>query len=165
MKKLFALLLTLCMLLSFADCGGNDSKQSADNNTPKESASDSTGENASGKADEKEDDNTADFTLDIKEDDNTVVFTVGNITQVYTHDGDTITGYTTYTDCGDADTAKAVANSIDLSDSYYEGLGMKSAIAKGKYLVQEYTEEGFTYKSYNDLMEAAETYKKIAEQQ
>ncbi len=161
MKKLFALLLTLCMLLSFAACGGSDDKKetSADN-SKQESISDN-----GGKTDEKEDNGSADFTLDVKEDDHTVVFTIATVTQVYTHDGENVTGYTSYTDCGDAETAKAVADSMDLSDSYYSGMGMKSVTAKGKYLVQEYTEEGFAYKTYESLMEAAETYKKIAEQQ
>lgn len=152
MKKFLIVLLALIMVISIAACGEkNNDTPDGGNTTPEQGDSGSdTNENS--------DD---DYTFDIKEDDHTVVITIANTIQVYTHDGVNVTGYTTYVDSGDAETAKAVANSINLNDSYYANMGMKSVKAKGKYVVQEYGAEGFPCTTYEELHSLAEQYKQI----
>ena len=152
MKKLLIVLLALIMVISLAACGENDNDTQEGENATSEQG-DSVPDNK-----ENSDD---DYTFDIKEDDHTVVITIANTIQVYTHDGVNVTGYTTYADCGDAETAKTVASSINLNDSYYAGMGIKSVQAKGKYVVQEYTEEGFPCTTYEELHSLAEQYKQI----
>ena len=150
MKKFLIVLLALMMTVSLAACGGkNDNTE--DGGTPD---SGNSGTNTEGSSD-------ADYKFDIKEDDHTVIITVGNTIQVYTHDGVNVTAYTTYVDCGDVETAKAVAGAININDSYYESLGLKSVKTKGSYVVQEYSEKGFACKTYEELHDLAEMYKKI----
>lgn len=152
MKKFFAIMLALIMVISLVACGGkhNDTPDGG-NTTPEQK---NPGSNTEGNSNDN-------YQFDIKEDDHTVVITIANTIQVYTHDGVNVTGYTTYVDSGDAETAKAVANSINLNDSYYANMGIKSVKAKGKYVVQEYGAEGFPCKTYEELHSLAEQYKQI----
>ena len=144
MKKFLIVLLALMLTLSLMACG----KES------KDAQQGDSGLNA----EESSDDN---YQFDIKEDDHTVVITIGNTFQVYTHDGVNVTGYATYADCGDVETAKAVAGAINPNDAYYAGMGLKSVTTKGSYVVQEYREEGFPCKTYEELHELAEQFKLI----
>ena len=154
MKKLIIFLLSAIMVLSLTACGNSEN----DSIVPGDLASgENEGTSAQGGA-AKADDN---YTFDIKEDDHTVVITVANTIQVYTHDGVKVTGYTTYVDAGDAETAAVVAKSINVNDSYYKGMGMKSVKTKGKYVVQDYSEEGFPCKTYEELHNLAEQAKQI----
>lgn len=150
MKKILVFLLALAMLLSLVACGEATEEPGSSTSQQQEESSSIT-----------EGDSDSDYQFDIEEDDNTVIITIGNTIQVYTHDGVNVTGYTTYVDSGDADTAKAVASAIDINDSYYEGMGLKSVTTKGKYVVQEYNEEGFPCTTYEELHDLAEQYKMI----
>lgn len=162
MKKFLALLLALVMVLSLVACGApkNDDTQDAEDQQQEDTIP-QDGEKNDAEDTEPAADSEDDYTFDIKEDDHTVVITIANTIQVYTHDGANVTGYTTYVDAGDAETAKAVAKSIDLNDSYYSNMGIKSVTAKGTYVVQEYDAEGFPCTTYEDLHYLAEQYKQI----
>ena len=152
MKKFLIVLLTLILAVSLAACGKeNNNTQDGENTAPKQ---DDPGSDAEGT-------NNDNYRFDIKEDDHTVIITIANTIQVYTHDGVNVTGYTTYVDSGDAETAKAAASSIDLNDSYYAGMGLKSVTTKGSYVVQEYSEEGFPCRTYEELHTLAEQYNQI----
>lgn len=152
MKSVFAIMLALITLLSLAACGGkNNDTPNGGNTTPQQG-------NSGSDADEDSNDR---YQFDIKEDDHTVIITIANTIQVYTHDGTNVTGYTTYSDCGDAETAKAVASAINPNNSYYANMGLESVTTKGKYVVQEYSEKGFPCKTYEELHSLAEQYKQI----
>ena len=148
MKKILIVLLALIMAISIAACGGKNT----DTNTTS-----GQGDSVPGNKENSDDG----YTFDIKEDDHTVVITIANTIQVYTHDGVNVTGYTTYADCGDVETAKAVAGAINPNDEYYAGMGLKSVTTKGSYVVQEYDAEGFPCKTYEELHILAEQYKQI----
>lgn len=153
MKKIILLALAVLMVFAFAACG--ESIEDPEN------AKNITSEQQEISTSSTQGDNDDDYIFDIKEDDHTVIITIANTKQVYTHDGVNVTGYTTYVDSGDAKTAKVVANSINLEDEYYANLGIKSVKSKGKYLIQEYSEEGFPCKTYEELHDLAEQYKQI----
>lgn len=152
MKKLLIVLLALIMVIPLAACGGkNNDTQDGENTTPEQGDS----------VPDTKENSDDDYTFDIKEDDHTIVITIANTIQVYTHDGVNVTGYTTYVDSGDIETAKTVASAINPNDSYYAGMGLKSVTTKGKYVVQEYDTEGFPCTTYEELHSLAEQYKQI----
>ncbi|MCQ2433350.1 MAG: hypothetical protein MJ175_12165 [Clostridia bacterium] len=149
MKKIITGILMLALVFSLAACGseknndddvgiGGDVVQGAEDN------------NAG--ADE-------DFKLEVKEDDHTVVFTADVITFVFTHDGENVTGYTTYTEYDSAEDAKTVADTYKALKDQFVERGIKSVTAKGKYLITEYLESGFAYKTYEDLKVVADMFK------
>lgn len=151
MKKLFITMLALIMMISLVACDLTDNGNQDD---------DVTDQWEPGEQGSKENSDDG-YRFDITEDDHTVIIIIGNTRQVFTHDGVNVTGYTTYVDCEDAETARLVAGSINPNDSYYAGLGLKSVTVKGQYVVQEYSEEGFPCKTYEELRDMADAFKQI----
>lgn len=148
MKKLIAIVLAVLVMFTLVACGGQKD-ENGENTDPPQQTADNGGD---------------DYTFDVKEDDHTVIIYISNTYQVFTHDGVNVTGYTIYTDCGDAETARMLAASvIDPADEYYAGSGVKSVTCKGKYLVQNYDEKGFLCKTYEELHTLAEQYRLITE--
>lgn len=164
MKKFLALILALVMMLSLVACGAAKEDAGAANDEPQQEETaaqdneDTMPQQQEGT--EPATDGEDDYTFDVKEDDHTVVITTDSIIMVFTHDGEKVTGYTGYVDCGSAADAKArVAQLKDAGDTFYDQEGIKSVTAKGKYAVVEYTEKAFAVTTYEDLHNLVEMYK------
>lgn len=163
MKKFLALLLAVMMVLSLVACGASKDDGTQD-------AEDQQQEDTIPQNEEKNDaedtqpaaDSEDDYTFDVKEDDHTVVITTDSIIMVFNHDGENVTGYTGYVDCGSAADAKArVAEVKAAGETYFDEEGIKSVTAKGKYAVVEYTEKAFEVTTYEELHNLAEMYKQF----
>lgn len=163
MKKFLALLLAVMMVLSLVACGAQKDEDAQD-------AEDQQQEEVIPQDEEKNDaedtepvtDDEDDYVFDIKEDDHTVVITTDDVIMVFTHDGENVTGYTGYVDCGSAANAKTrVAEVKAAGETYFDEEGIKSVTAKGKYAVVEYTEKAFEVTTYEELHNLAEMLKQV----
>ena len=164
MKKFLAFLLALVMMLSLVACGApkEEDAQDAEEQQQEETVPQDTEDTAPQQQEDTEPaaDSEDDYTFDIKEDNHTVVITTDSIIMVFAHDGENITGYTGYVDCGSAADAKArVAELKAAGETYFDEEGIKSVTAKGKYAVVEYAEKAFAVTTYEELHNLVEMYK------
>lgn len=149
MKKIAAALIAVLLICSFTACGAKQEENSQESDAQNTDVT-----TVVAGADDS-------YVFDIKEDDHTFVFSMANTYHVYTHDGKKITGYCLYSDVGSAEQAQAAASQVDVNDDYFKSMGYKSVATKGKYMIVEFTEEGFEYKSFEELKEAYEEYKSL----
>ena len=170
MKKFLALILALLMVLSLAACGASkEDTQDAESSQQEESSSQTAAGSSSEQTQEDpdpvaEDNGADDYQFDVKEDDHTVVISTDSVIMVFTHDGENVTGYTGYVDCGSAAAAKAKVDEVNNAAAFKEEEGIKSVTAKGKYAVIEYTQEAFAVTTYEELHELAELYGQVNHQ-
>lgn len=94
------------------------------------------------------------YDLNVEDGENTVVLEEKGGTFVYTHDGEKVTSCRIFVDCGNSETAKDSALSMDLSDEAYVSQGIQSVTSLGRYLVLTVSEEHFPYKTYKELSRA-----------
>lgn len=165
MKKFIAFLLMAMMAVSLIACGKSKDTETDTSENVSEENTNEQNETEPSEDTEEAKDNTdetpletlpEDFVLDVKDDDHTVVFTIANTVQVYTHDGTSVTGYTTYVDAGDKEAAQTLLEIALLREDNYEEEGIKKVELKGNYLVTEYLEKAFPYTTYEELHAAAE---------
>ncbi len=165
MKKFLAFLLALVMMLSLVACGGQkEDTQDAEDQQQEETTTQDSEDTMPQQQEDTEPatESEDDYTFDVKEDDHTVVITTDSIIMVFNHDGENVTGYTGYVDCGSAADAKArVAEVKAAGETYFEDEGIKSVTAKGKYAVVEYTEKAFAVTTYEELHNLVEMYKQV----
>ena len=162
MKKFLAMLLALVMVLSLAACGNktdavddrNDTPAVVDNdNSSKEQQDNEDKDDIEDKDDADSEDNV-DIDVNVKDNGNKIEWQIGNITYIYTHDGEKVTGYEARMDMGDVDSAKAVIAAYKLNAE--EDDTIDDISRDGQYIVIKYNESGFEYTSYEDLKSASD---------
>lgn len=162
MKKFLALLLAVMMVLSLVACGAPKEDEQDAEDQQQEDVIHQDEEKNDAEDTEPVADGEDDYVFDIKEDDHTVVITTDDVIMVFTHDGENVTGYTGYVDCGSAANAKTrVAEVKAAGETYFDEEGIKSVTAKGKYAVVEYTEKAFEVTTYEELHNLAEMLKQV----
>ena len=168
MKKFLAILLALVMVLSLVACGDKKDDVDDNNDTPiVDDVDDSSKEQQDNedKDDEDIDDidgvkdvediDSDDVDVNVKESGKKVEWQIGNVTYIYTHDGEKVTGYEVRMDMGDTDTAKTVITAYKLNAD--EDDTIDDVSRDGQFIVVKYNEKGFEYTSYEDLKSASDT--------
>lgn len=153
MKKFLAILLALVMVLSLVACGDKKDDVDDNNDTPiVDDVDDSSKEQQDNE--DKDDADFDDVDVNVKDSGKKVEWQIGNITYIYTHDGQKVTGYEARVDMGDVDSAKAVITAYKLNAE--EDDTIDDVSRDGQYIVIKYNEKGFEYTSYEDLKSASD---------
>jgi hypothetical protein len=99
--------------------------------------------------------------IELYSDDTKYVFEMGNTKYIFYYSGDEITGYTTYTEYEDAETANAVYSLLKKEDL----TGVDKYYTKGKYIVYELNKSEYEDMKASDIKLAYSYMKEVKKEQ
>lgn len=156
MKKLLALLLASLAVCSLAACGERQNAKQESTMATIETTIAAT------EAEHEETSTNSDFSLStIYESEDQLIWKIGDAdSYVVYHDGTNVTQCFLYTKADSEEEAKETAEALQ-SLIGTEGYNIKNITSKGKYIVYEYSEDGFVYKTYEEAKAAFDIAKQI----
>lgn len=148
---IFIMLITLVLLIA----GCKQANEQEIENDPSSASSEQMAESRYESSDASSDTKTESaFTPPSEDSESTISWQIGNVTYVYYHNGDKVTGFETYIECATEAEAEKMVNEYDPGSDQENGI--ESVVQKGKYICVTYNSQGYIYATAEEVKRAQE---------